>query len=524
MTAEPAPSLLARLPVAGSVVAFVVAVTLWVPNMNRVPYEDALPTILVVLMLSLLVLAGLRPLAGSWVRAGLMAGIAAIYLLYLPAFMPSVSAWLHAVLLAAAAAVAVLVARRIPSEPARLLPLNRKLNLLLVPVGIAAAVFALVQQVQLERGRPSVGSVFAGFDGRADASSPDVWHLILDRYASSATLAERYRFDNRPFLAQLRRRGFAVSDSYSNYQRTAHSVASTLNGAYLDSLGRRMADRQFDWVPIYRSMTSNEALRFFEGNGYRTVFAGSWWNPTRRSAIADENLNYRALSELGRLMLDQSAVGFVLRWLRLPYGDSRAEQCRRAAFKFAELRALAASDGHKYVFAHFLVPHPPFVLNPDGSCRSLAEASAASRRDNYVAQVQYANGEMLRLIDSILAGPRPAAIVIHSDEGPWPEPHVGDERFPGRDPVTVDWARLSQPQLEEKMGIMIAIRPADSRALVPPASPVNVYPSLLRTYFGGRSPLLPDRHFVFAGDRALYTFQDVGPRLRGRTAPAPTRP
>ena len=505
---------------AGSVIALVVAVTLWVPNMNRVPYEDALPTILVVLLLSLLVLAGLRPLAGSWVRAGLMAGIAAIYLLYLPAFMPLMSAWLHAVLLAAAAAVAVLIARRIPSESARLLPLNRKLNLLLVPVAIAVTVFAVVQQVQLERGRPPVGEVFAGFDGRADASSPDVWHLILDRYASSGTLAARYGFDNRPFLAQLRRRGFTVADGYSNYQRTAHSVASTLNGAYLDPLAGPMAEQANDWVPIYRSMTSNAALRFFERNGYRTVFAGSWWNPTRRSAIADENLNYRALPELARLMLDQSALGFVLRWLRLPYGDSRAEQCRRAAFKFAELRALARSDRRKYVFAHFLVPHPPFVLNADGSCRSLAQASAASRRDNYVAQVEYANGEVLRLIDSILAGPRPAAIVIHSDEGPWPEPHVGDERFPGGDPIAVDWVRLSPAQLDEKMGIMIAFRPADSRALEPAASPVNVYPSLLRTYFGSGRPMLPNRHFVFAGDRALYTFRDVGPRLRrGPAAP-----
>lgn len=524
MTAEPARSWLSRLPAAGSAVALIVAVTLWVPNMNRVPYEDALPTILAVLGLSLLVLTLLRPVAGSWVRAGLMAGVAAVYLLYFPAFIPAVAAWLQAMLLAVGGAVAVLIARRIPREPARLLPLNRKLNLLLVPVAAAAALFASVQQVRLERGRPSSELLLAGFDGRADASSPDVWHLILDRYASSGTLAGRYRFDNRPFLAELRRRGFAVSDAFSNYQRTAHSVASTLNGTYLDRFAGPMAARQNDWVPLYRSMTANRALHFFGRNGYRTVFAGSWWNPTRRSAAADENINYRALPELARLILDQSAFGFVLQRLALPYGDARAEQCRRAAFKFGELRALAGDDQRKYVFAHFLVPHPPFVLNADGSCRSLAEAGAASRRDNYVAQVEYANREVLRLVDAILAGPRPAAIVIHSDEGPWPEPHVGDERFPGRDPVSVDWAGLSRGQLREKMGILIAVRAADARPLAPPASPVNVYPSLLRTYFASPRPPLPDRHFVFLGDRALYTFRDVGARLRPEPAPASPRP
>lgn len=513
MTVQASRSWLARLPIAGSAIALVVAVTQWLPNMNRVPYEDALPTILALLALSLVVLALLRPLAGSWVRAGLMSGIAAVYLLYVPAFIPAAPPWLHAALLLAAAAFAVLLARRIPREPDRLLPLNRKLNLLLVPASLAFVLFGGIQQWRLERDRPDPEAVFAGFQGRVDAASPDVWHVILDRYASSATLAARYGYDNRPFLEQLRRRGFAVADGFSNYQRTGHSVASTLNGAYLDALAAPMAARQTDWVPLYRAMTANRALDFFETNGYRTVFAGSWWNPTRRSAIADENINYRALPELARLILDQSVFGFLLRQTALPYGDSRADQCRRAAFKFAQLRALAAEHDRKYVFAHFLVPHPPFVLNADGSCRSLEQANAASRRDNYVAQVEYANRELLRLIDAIAAGPRPAAIVIHADEGPWPEPHVGDERYPGRDPVSVDWSRLTPAQLGEKMGILMAARPADARPLPLPTSPVNVYPSLLRTYFGSRRSLLPDRHFVFAGDRALYIFRDVGGRL-----------
>ena len=175
-----------------------------------------------------------------------------------------------------------------------------------------------------------------------------------------------------------------------------------------------------------------------------------------------------------------------------------------------------ANGGRKYVFAHFLVPHPPFVLNADGSCRSLDAANAASRRDNYVAQLEYANREALRLIDAIRAGPRPAVIVIHSDEGPWPEPFVGDERFLGGDPVSVDWPRISGGQLREKMGILIAIRPADGRPLGPAVFAGRHLSVALRAYFGGSRPNPPERHLVFDGDRALYRFTDVSGALRGQ--------
>ena len=508
---------LSRLPFAGAAIGLIATLTHWFPNMNRVPYEEALPTISAVIGASLLVLIVLRPLAGGWVRAGLMGGIAAAYVLYLPVpvFAAASSGWLRAILLLLAGVAAIALARRIPHESLALLALNRKINMLLVPVAAGVTGVALFKQIELERHRPAPNALFARLEGRTNAASPDVWHLIFDRYGNRATLANVYRYDNSPFLAALRARGFAVNETaFSNYQRTGHSVASTLNASYLDALSEPMAERQFDWVPLYRSMTSNQALHFFRHNGYETYFAGSWWNPTRRSVEADHNVNYRALPELGRLVLSQSVAGFALTQLGLPYGDARAEQCERARHKFANLRELAGRSVRKYVFAHFLVPHPPFVLNADGSCRSLAAASAASRRDNYVAQIEYVNRETLRLVDAILSGPRQAVIVLHADEGPWPEPFVGDERFIGRDPVSVDWGNLSRAQLAEKMGVLMAVRhPGRTRAAAP-ATPVNVYPTLMRAYFASRGPNPAPRHFVFEGDGALYTFKDVTPDLR----------
>lgn len=507
----------ARLPLAGLAIPPLVGVTLWMSNVTRVPYEDALPVVFALVAIAALLLALVRLMVGNWVRSGMIAGIVAAYIFYLGPGVASLASapWLRGLLMGLAGLVAIDLARRVPRDRAALLDINRKLNLALLPILLIGSGFVVARQVALERQRPEPGLSFPAFAAAATAASPDVWHIILDRYANGATLRTVYGHDNELFLDALRARGFAVREAaFSNYQRTGHSVSSTLNAAYLDSLSERMAGNQDDWVPIYRALTDNAAMRFFEAQGYQTVFAGSWWNPIRRSRVADRNINFRAIPELGRLVLDQSVVGKAMAALGLPYGDGRADQCFRARAKFRELRELARDPARKYVLAHFLVPHPPFVLNADGSCRSLAQAERASRRDNYVAQVRYANREVVRLVDAILAGPRPAVILLHGDEGPWPAAFAGDERFLGADTKPIDWTRAGNAEIVEKLGILMAVRSPGGGDRDLPATPVNLYPRLLRNHFGGRSPDRPDRHLLFKHRAALYSFKDVTPLIR----------
>lgn len=511
-------SLFARIPFSGIAIPLIVSTTYWYSNMNRLPYEDALPTIAIFVAIWIGVMAVLRLAAGSWVRAGLMTAIAAVYALYLPRMIAifAQADWARWTLLAVTAAIAIDLARRIPREKAGLLALNRSMNFILFTVALLVCGGAAAKQIRLENSRPATEEIFPTFKGTAAANSPDVWHFIFDRYAGADTLRRVYHFDNRPFLDALKARGFAVQEhAFSNYQRTGHSVSSTLNGAYLDRLAAKMSNRQTDWVPLYRAMTGNAALRFFAGHGYDTFFAGSWWNPTRRSLIADSNVNFYDMPELGQLILDQSVIGMLLKNTSLPYADGRADQCRREHLKFENLTKIAGEKKQKYIFAHFLLPHPPFVINADGTCRSLEQATHSSRRDNYVGQIEYANAQILKLIDKIEAGPRPAIIIIHADEGPWPLPFVGDERFLGTDPVAVDWPKLNQSQLHEKMGVLLAVRSPDGNSVRDlPVSAVNLYPVVLHNHFGGAAPGLPDRNYLFVSDKALYAFDDVTERLR----------
>ena len=492
----------------------------WIRNPLRLGGESAWPTLAAVGGIAAVVTIIFRWTCRDWVRAGIATAMVAFYVFYIPVFIAGlrlgflVAATLHLVCILCL----ICLFRALPKSPNPLMALAGRINLVCMSLLVGTCLPLLVQQLQLVGARKAARTSLGELDGTATASSPDVWHIILDRYAAADTLKTRYGFDNRPFIDALRQRGFTIREpAFSNYQRTGHSVASTMNGVLLDPLSKPMANSPADWVPIYRAMRDGAAIRLFNRMGYRTVFAGSWWEPTRFSTIADESLQIRALPQLARVALTQSAIGFWLQDTPLPWFDGRADQCFRANEKFRQLRKLARSPSRKHVFAHFLVPHPPFVLNADGSYRSLEAARRASRTENYVAQVRWVNREAVALIDAILAGPRPAVIVIHSDEGPWPVPYVGNEHGLGTDPVPVPWTQLTSEQLHEKMAILLAVRdPTGKPPLTMPQSPVQIYPALLRDHFGTLRQLPPSRNYVFVGDNALYQFEDVTDRLTGK--------
>jgi hypothetical protein len=507
---------LGRLPIAGICVTLMALLAMWRQNLNRLPIESVWPTVAGAVAIAVIIVVIFRMFGSSWARAGLLGGLVAVYVFYAPAFvrllpLPYLAA---AIAHLGIIAMVILAGLRIPSDPDRARSISGRVNFLcLLILAITLGPIAGMSWTA-ERVRGKAAGALGDFEGQAGANSPDVWHILFDRYAGIDTLRSTYRYDNRPFVAALRQRGFAVSDeAYSNYQRTAHSVASTMNGSMLDPLAERMREQPNDWVPIYREMRNGAALRFFNRQDYRTVFAGSWWEPTRFSNGADESLSIRAVPQLARLAIDTSAIGFWTRKLDVPYLDGRGDQCFRANEKFRRLRELAASDERKYVFAHFLVPHPPFVLNADGSCRSLAVAKAAGRQANYVAQVEFANREVLALIDAILAGPRPARIVIHGDEGPWPAPYVGNEHGLGTDPVAVPWSKLPPEKLKEKMSTLLAVRGPAGPPATMPGSPVQIYPAILRDHFGSKKPLPASRYLIFEDDQQLYRFRDVSKQL-----------
>ena len=134
--------------------------------------------------------------------------------------------------------------------------------------------------------------------GRGDA--PDVYNIVLDRYAGSTGLAEAFDFDNEPFLTALEERGFRVArHAHANYIKTPLSLVSSLNMDYLDA--EQLESEQEsgrDRDPIHRLLRGRLVVpSALKELGYQYVHIANWWQPSATNIDADRVFRYSGQDE-----------------------------------------------------------------------------------------------------------------------------------------------------------------------------------------------------------------------------------
>lgn len=355
--------------------------------------------------------------------------------------------------------------------------------------------------------RPIVG---IGAAARADGEVPDIYYIVLDGYGRADLLDSMYDYDNSPFTGALAQRGFIVAaDSQSNYPRTVLSLSSSLNMQYLDGASSALGD-SYLWWPVEETIHRSQVRRFLEGQGYRTVFIASGFDYT---SIPDgdvyqkpfpvmlndfEEVFFRATN----LSLLQGVAG---EWVSFATNESHR---RIVLFGHSALSASASIPSPKFVFAHIVSPHPPFVFNEDGSSRLEAgefpffgdgnefEGDRGDYRDGYIAQVAYLNTLILETVDSIIeTSPAPPVIIIQADHGPG---------------MFTDFGSIEATCLFERFSILNAYYlPGIASGDVPEnISPVNSFRLIFDAYFDAGLGLLPEKRF-FSTDYRMYQFEDV---------------
>ncbi len=341
-----------------------------------------------------------------------------------------------------------------------------------------------------------------------DDEKRDIYYLIFDRYASESVLEDLYGFDNSEFLRELERRGFHVADSASNHQRTAHSLAASLNMTYLNYLAERHP-ASGDYGPVYRMLKNFKVGAFLRSLGYTHHHVGSWWNPTQSVPSADVNHVYdRAISEFSGVLLDSTLWPALLDVLDL--GDEGRTHRERVNYQFETIAQISRDPEPTFTFAHFLVPHPPYVFNRDGSPATERDLARRTERDSYLEQLLYTNERIEGLLDELIRGSAAddPIVVIQSDEGPHPERF---RRLKG----AFDWWEATDDELREKLLILNAyyVPGGHDDELYETISPVNTFRLIFNEYFGTELRLLEDRTFIWQGRDNLYEFKEVTDRL-----------
>ncbi|HEX6139966.1 MAG TPA: hypothetical protein VF013_05805 [Candidatus Limnocylindria bacterium] len=342
------------------------------------------------------------------------------------------------------------------------------------------------------------------------ARKPDIYYIILDRYAGPQTLERVYGYDNEPFLTALEDRGFAIArDAWANYFKTALSVASSLSMEYLDA-DALTADEPSSFGPVFGMLRGHLAVpETLKALGYDYVHLGNYWEPTATNVDADVSLRFQDASEFGAAVRSTTALS-LLSPPQQPDDDPETAEFPELArdttlYAFDRLEEAAGRAGPTFVFAHILVPHPPYVFDADGSMPTEQERRERPETAEYVHQLEWANGRVLQAIDHLLDVPsgQEPIIILQADEGPWPPAFSRDQKH-------FQWLDATPDEIAWKFGILNALylpgTDAEAAGVTARLSPVNEFRVVFDAFFGADLPLLPDVTYLSPDYDHLYDF------------------
>jgi hypothetical protein len=369
------------------------------------------------------------------------------------------------------------------------------LNLLMgfwLIIPLAGILFGLVRQPFQSR-VTAVNAQSGSEELSMDCSNtPDIYYIILDGYGRADMLSNLYQLDTQPFLNTLEEKGFYVAhESFTNYTQTIYSIPAGLNFRFIESPGEGLSGQ------IYFSglVRENAIMKALKRCGYQTISLESGFFFTDHPDVdlyLEESVGN---TEFDSLLLVNSPLDVLADELKLePPELSYATHRERVRYSFDQLAGLYAIKGPKFIFAHIVSPHPPFVFDQNGQPVDPTypyyigdgddyQGSRAEYLAGYSAQVQFVNQQLERVIDAVLANStQPPIIILQGDHGPGSR---------------LVWDAPDQSCLWERTPILNAYYlPEDGASvLYPSISPVNSFRVVLNTYFGTQLPLLPDKTY-----------------------------
>jgi hypothetical protein len=385
---------------------------------------------------------------------------------------------------------------------------------LLLAGSIARDELRVARATSLERPTPLVFT-----STRTSKELPDIYILILEGYARADVLRHSYGFEN-DLVAELRSLGFFVADEAAgNYAQMTQSLASALNLEYLPALlGRDVSE-----VNLRRRLgeliTHNRVFTALHSAGYRIRGYESEYaflRPQPADArpgplVRFTNFEYR--------FYEASVFPRLLQGVGLSRGLIPAAVHRQHLRWVLDRLAAEPVDGDgrpTLVFAHLLMPHPPFAFDADGSARATRAAMAFNDGDQwhtltrgsgeryeagYLDAVRFLNSRIPGLVRQVLSRTtRPAIFYILSDHGP---------------ASRLRWEHPDASSVRERLGILLAARfpDGDPRPLHSRTTPVNAYRALLNRALGTALPMLDDRSYFSTWER-LSEYADVTERVR----------
>jgi hypothetical protein len=297
-------------------------------------------------------------------------------------------------------------------------------NVLLV-VLIVLDVFLLTIKID-NPARPASSSIENIFNCK-ECDKPDIYFIVADEYAGKKELTDIFHFDNSAFEDSLKQRGFFINDSSrSNYNYTAHSMASILSMNYLRNIEGRNKSKK-DRNICHQMINKNQTIDLLKLQGYSiknlSVFMFNNELPPAYSPMILNGKDLLASQTFISRFDHDIRFNLVSKYRIKPemrrFGNM---QLNSINYLFNETQSEASKKNNqpKFVYTHLMMPHYPYLLDKNGSntAPEMVLEGSQQNQKGYIEYVQYSNKRFLSLIDFILKNSsKPPVIVFMGDHG-----------------------------------------------------------------------------------------------------------
>ena len=345
---------------------------------------------------------------------------------------------------------------------------------------------------------------------------PDVYYLILDEYARNDALIEYHNFSNHELTEFLEKKGFHIAkNSFANYPMSVQSIPAIMNMDYINFLADEIGTEVRNYKPLngknYGLYPNNMVIKNFEEMDYKIITFNTFALHLHENPLADKTFCHRDKFLLDNRLADVLARTSIFGYYIERWAEGELRQATLCAFEnFGN--AGNVFDEPVFVWAHVMLPHPPWIFGPNGEeitpGKPLLITDNPEFRDSgwepkrqYIQQVQFANKKTIEVVENILENNRNAIIIIQGDHGTawetnWMEPSKEDA-----------WQRLRNFDAiyfpdKDKRDLLL-----DDRTLV------NTFRTVFNAYYESNYELLENKMY-WGWNAKPYYFEEMTQYLR----------
>jgi hypothetical protein len=263
---------------------------------------------------------------------------------------------------------------------------------------------------------------------------PNIYFLLLDEYQGNAGLQKIFNYPNTQLKNTLSGKGFfSPQMARSNYNMTFFSMPSIFNMNYLDGeiQGTTTSEDLLHFSSGIGLIRDSRLIGFLKNINYKMIDL----SPFPLDGSGETVSQFESVVSETSLFTDQTLFHFVKEKFSWMIPDKRilrflnpSDYIIQYYNEYVREHLLAASAAPRkdprFVYAHFFIPHAPFLKDSSGNdvnFKELTQKSLALDKNyikgRYLDYLKYANSMLINSIDTLIKNDPGSIILVMSDHG-----------------------------------------------------------------------------------------------------------